>query len=92
MKVTGERNPLPMGSVKVTVLARVEKAVCQIPGKGDVKLSPSQRLKEDLDIDSQDTVEMVIALEEEFGVHFDDDQAAKITTVQGLIDYIETLT
>jgi acyl carrier protein len=44
---------------------------------------------DDLGADSLDTVELVMALEEEFEIEIPDDQAEKITTVQAAIDYIE---
>lgn len=46
---------------------------------------------EDLGADSLDTVELVMALEEEFGVEIPDEEAEKITTVQQAIDYIQAV-
>lgn len=45
---------------------------------------------EDLGADSLDTVELVMALEEEFGMEIPDEEAEKITTIQQAIDYIES--
>ena len=45
---------------------------------------------EDLGADSLDTVELVMALEEEFGIEIPDEDAEKITTVQNAIDYANT--
>ena len=47
---------------------------------------------EDLDADSLDTVELVMALEEEFDTEIPDEEAEKITTVKEAIDYIEAHT
>jgi acyl carrier protein len=44
---------------------------------------------EDLDADSLDTVELVMALEEEFGIEIADEAAEKITTVQSAVDFIK---
>jgi acyl carrier protein len=44
----------------------------------------------DLGADSLDTVELVMALEEEFGVEIPDEDAEKITTVQQALDYVNT--
>ena len=47
-------------------------------------------LADDLGADSLDTVELVMALEEEFDTEIPDEEAEKITTVQAAIDYIES--
>lgn len=68
---------------------RVRKIVVEQLGvnAGEVKLESS--FVEDLGADSLDTVELVMALEEEFGADIPDDKAETITTVQAAIDYIE---
>ncbi len=53
------------------------------------KVTLEANLKEDLGADSIDAVEVIMALEDEFGVHIDDDAATKISTVKDLVDYIE---
>ena len=53
----------------------------------EVELNTS--FKDDLGADSLDIVELVMALEEEFGTEIPDEDAEKITTVQAAIDYIE---
>ncbi|MDO8908949.1 MAG: acyl carrier protein [Pseudohongiella sp.] len=67
---------------------RVKKIVCEQLGvkEEDVKLSSS--FVEDLGADSLDTVELVMALEEEFETEIPDEDAEKITTVQLAVDYI----
>jgi len=55
--------------------------------KEEVTLDAS--ITEDLGADSLDTVELVMALEEEFGVDIPDEDAVKITTVKDAIDYIQ---
>ncbi|KAJ2335267.1 mitochondrial acyl carrier protein [Coemansia sp. RSA 2681] len=52
------------------------------------KLSPAADFTKDLGLDSLDTVEVVMAIEEEFSVEIPDDEADKITSVKGAIDYI----
>ncbi|HCV85658.1 MAG TPA: acyl carrier protein, partial [Deltaproteobacteria bacterium] len=47
---------------------------------------------DDLDADSLDTVELVMALEEEFGIDIPDDASEKITTVQSAVDFIRSAT
>jgi acyl carrier protein len=55
--------------------------------EADVK--PEASFVNDLGADSLDTVELVMALEEEFGVEIPDEDAEKIITVQNAIDYIK---
>jgi acyl carrier protein len=66
---------------------RVKKIVAEQLGvKEDIAIDAS--FVDDLGADSLDTVELVMALEEEFGCEIPDDEAEKITTVQQAIDYI----
>ena len=46
-------------------------------------------LKEDLDADSLDAVELIMAVEEEFDIEIPDDKATEIKTVQDIVDYIK---
>jgi acyl carrier protein len=71
------------------VIAKVKKIISEQLGvpEGDVK--PEASFVNDLGADSLDTVELVMALEEEFGVEIPDEDAEKIITVQNAIDYIK---
>ena len=67
---------------------RVKKIVAEQLGvKEDIANDAS--FVDDLGADSLDTVELVMALEEEFECEIPDDEAEKITTVQQAIDYVE---
>lgn len=70
--------------------ARVKKIVAEQLGanEADVKLESS--FVDDLGADSLDTVELVMALEEEFECEIPDEDAEKITTVQQAVDYVST--
>jgi acyl carrier protein len=67
---------------------RVKKIVCEQLGVKDEEVTNESSFVEDLGADSLDTVELVMALEEEFETEIPDDEAEKITTVQLAIDYI----
>ncbi len=72
-----------------TVEERVRKIVIEQLGvSDDVKNDAS--FVDDLGADSLDTVELVMALEEEFETEIPDEEAEKITTIQQAIDYIAT--
>lgn len=51
-------------------------------------MTPSATFKEDLDLDSLDGVELVMAIEEEFGIEIPDSEADKITSVPLAVEYI----
>lgn len=67
---------------------RVKKIVCEQLGVKEEDVKASSSFVEDLGADSLDTVELVMALEEEFETEIPDEDAEKITTVQLAIDYI----
>jgi acyl carrier protein len=68
--------------------ARVKKIVSEQLGLGEDEIATEASFVDDLGADSLDTVELVMALEEEFGCEIPDDEAEKITTVQEAISYI----
>jgi acyl carrier protein len=67
---------------------RVRKIVSEQLGTEDDKIKNESSFIDDLGADSLDTVELVMALEEEFDTEIPDEEAEKITTVQQAIDYI----
>jgi acyl carrier protein len=69
--------------------ARVKEIIVNELGVEPEKVNENAHFVEDLGADSLDTVELVMAFEEEFGVEIPDDAAEKITTVKDAIDYIE---
>lgn len=72
-----------------TTVERVMKLVCEQLGVKEEEVTPEASFVEDLGADSLDTVELVMALEEEFETEIPDEEAEKITTVKEAIDYIE---
>jgi acyl carrier protein len=71
------------------IAERVKKIVVEHLGVDETKVSEGASFIDDLGADSLDTVELVMAFEEEFGVEIPDDAAEKILTVKDAIDYIE---
>ena len=67
---------------------RIKKIVVDQLGVNADQITPEAKFIEDLGADSLDTVELVMALEEEFGNEIPDEEAEKITTVQLACDYI----
>ena len=67
---------------------RVKKIVVEQLGVEESQVTPDASFIDDLGADSLDTVELVMALEEEFDCEIPDEEAEKITTVQQAIDYV----
>ncbi len=73
----------------VSVEERVKKIVAEQLGVDEEEVTPEASFVDDLGADSLDTVELVMAFEEEFGIEIPDDDAEKIITVQNSFDYIK---
>ena len=71
-----------------SVEERVKKIVVEQLGVGEDQVTSEASFVDDLGADSLDTVELVMALEEEFETEIPDEEAEKITTVQQAIDYV----
>ena len=71
------------------VADRVKKIIVDQLGVEEELVTPEASLVDDLGADSPDTVELVMALEEEFETEIPDEEAEKIATVQQAIDYIK---
>ncbi|MDH4185626.1 MAG: acyl carrier protein [Nitrospira sp.] len=72
-----------------TVEERVKKIIGEQLGVEEDEVTPEASFVEDLGADSLDTVELVMALEEEFGIEIPDEDAEKILTVGKALDYIK---
>ncbi len=68
---------------------RVKKIIVEQLGVGSEQVMPEASFIDDLGADSLDTVELVMALEEEFDLEIPDEDAEKITTVGQAIEYVE---
>ena len=72
------------------VEAKVKDIIINELGVEPEKVTPEASFVEDLGADSLDTVELVMAFEEEFGIEIPDEDAEKITRVKEAVDYIES--
>ncbi|MEZ5661200.1 MAG: acyl carrier protein [Burkholderiaceae bacterium] len=68
---------------------RVKKIVAEQLGVNEADVKIESAFVDDLGADSLDTVELVMALEDEFDTEIPDEEAEKITTVQQAIDYVK---
>ncbi|HBS05891.1 MAG TPA: acyl carrier protein [Leptospiraceae bacterium] len=71
------------------LLEKVKGIIVEQLGVDESEVTPEAHFIDDLGADSLDTVELVMALEEEFGVEISDEDAEKIQTVGDVIKYIE---
>ncbi|MGE5442497.1 MAG: acyl carrier protein [Bacteroidota bacterium] len=71
------------------VAERVKKIIVEHLGVEDGKVVENASFIDDLGADSLDTVELVMAFEEEFGIEIPDEAAEKILTVKDAVDYIK---
>jgi len=72
-----------------SVEERVKEIICEQLGVEETEVAPNAKFIEDLGADSLDTVELVMAFEEEFDLEIPDEDAEKITTVGDAIQYIK---
>jgi acyl carrier protein len=82
-------NPVEV-RVMSDVAERVKKIVVEHLGVDETKVTDNASFIDDLGADSLDTVELVMAFEEEFGCEIPDDAAEKIVTVKDAVNFIES--
>ncbi len=73
-----------------TIEERVKKIVAEQLGVKEEEITPEASFVDDLGADSLDTVELVMALEEEFETEIPDEDAEKIETIQDAVNYIKS--
>jgi acyl carrier protein len=74
----------------MSIEERVRKIVCEQLGVSDEEVNNDSSFVDDLGADSLDTVELVMALEEEFDLEIADEEAEQISTVQEAVNYINS--
>ena len=68
---------------------KVKKLICEQLGKSEDKVTKDSKIVEDLGADSLDVVELLMALEDEFGISLPDEVAKELSTVGDIVDYID---
>jgi acyl carrier protein len=71
------------------VQERVTKIIVDLLGVDESKIVPEARFREELEADSLDLVELIMAFEDEFGGEISDEEAQKITTVGEAVKYLQ---
>ncbi|MHB1005147.1 MAG: acyl carrier protein [Chloroflexota bacterium] len=72
-----------------SVIERMQKIVAEQLGVDEEQVVPEASFVEDLNADSLDLVDLIMTLEEQFGMEISDEDAEKILTVQDAINYVE---
>jgi len=75
--------------VDMSVEERITKIICEQLEVDEKDVIPEASFVDDLGADSLDQVELIMAMEEDFGVSISDEEAEKITTVRDAIEYIK---
>jgi acyl carrier protein len=70
------------------ILARIQEITADRLGVDESDVTPDASFREDLEADSLDLVELIMELEEQFGMEIPDEEAEKITTVEEAVDYV----
>ena len=84
----GSKRPAP--NIVRPVLDAVDQIIIDELRVDENEVTPNARFIDDLGADSLDTVELVMAFEEEFGIEIPDEDAEKITRVKEAIEYIDS--
>lgn len=74
---------------KDDIASKVKEITSEQLGVDESQITPEAKFVDDLGADSLDTVELVMALEEEFDLEISDEEAEKLTTVNRVISYLE---
>jgi len=68
----------------------VKKIIVDLLGADEAKIKPEAKFREDLEADSLDLVELIMAFEDKFGAEISDEDAQSITTVGEAVKYIDS--
>jgi acyl carrier protein len=71
------------------ILSKIQEITADRLGVEESDVTPEASFREDLEADSLDLVELIMELEEQFGMEIPDEEAEKITTVEEAVDYVQ---
>ena len=77
-----------MGLDREEILNKIQEITADRLGVDESDVTPDASFREDLEADSLDLVELIMELEEQFGMEIPDEEAEKITTVEEAVDYV----
>jgi acyl carrier protein len=77
--------------VSTSLYARVRRLVADTLGVDEAEVTPDADFLDDLNADPNDVVELLLSIEEEFGIHIPEDDANTLRTVRDAVEYVQDL-